>query len=596
MLSLRTLLLGVLLLFLLAGCGGAPDRSAEGGTGESKIYFEDVTSSSGIDFTWRNGEEAGYYSILESLGGGVALLDYDGDDRLDLFLTGGGYFAGADKKEIQGYPCRLYRNEGQCRFRDVTAETGLAARDGNQPWFYSHGTTVLDYDRDGRPDVVVTGYGQIALFRNEPAANTPGGAKFREVTSEVGLRGAHPWATSAAAGDLDGDGWPELYICQYVDWSWKKHIDCPGYSSEHPRDVCSPKVFPPLPDVLYHNRSEPGGARRFVNVSQQAGLRTPPRDDGDYGKGLGVLLVDLNGDGRSEIYVANDTSGNFLYINESSPGKLRFVEIGFTSGVARGGNGTPTGSMGVDAADYNGIGLPSLWVTNYEGELHSLYRRRTKGDQLYFVHATQTAGLAALGQNYVGFGTAFVDVDGDGWEDLVIANGHVIRHPSRCSLAQRPTLFRNRGDGRFDAVNERGGSYFQEAHRGRGLAVGDLDGDGWPDLVVSHVNEPVRILRNCVPDRGFWVSVDLARQNHADVVGACLTVELEGRRLTRMAKGGGSYLSSSSRRFFLGLGHTKSLGRLSVEWSSGEPRIEHWEGLELNREHRLVQGTGGNRP
>src|SRR5262249_1203760 len=233
----------------------------------------------------------------------------------------------------------------------VTKEVGL-----DQPLFYSHGAAAADYNNDGWPDLLVTGWGRLALFRNEPDAK--GGRRFVEVTREAGLTD-DPWGTSAAWADLDGDDYPDLYVCHYVDWSWVNHPRCAGYSPAFERDVCPPKAFAALPHKLYLNNRD----GTFTDVSKEAGLRVE-RSDQEYGKGLGVLLVDVNGDRKPDIYVANDTVDNFLYLNESTPGKLRFQEVGVSAGVARDDNGVPNGSMGVDAADYDGTGRPSIWVTN----------------------------------------------------------------------------------------------------------------------------------------------------------------------------------------------------------------------------------------
>ena len=317
----------------------------------------------------------------------------------------------------------------------------------------------------------------MALFHNEP--DEAGGRRFREVTKAAGLLGPHFWSTSAAWGDLDGDGYPDLYLCQYVDWSNDNDPTCPGYYPGILRDVCPPAKFAARPHALYRNR----GDGTFEDVTAAAGLRTD-RTDRDYGKGLGVLLVDVDLDGRADIYVANDTTDNFLYLNRSTPGQLRFEDRGLESGVARDGNGMPNGSMGLDAADYDGSGRPALWVTNYENEFHALYRNREmSGGELHFTFATPAAGLSVVGREFVGFGTAFVDVDSDGWEDIVVSNGHVMRHSTKNNIAQRPLLFRNvpRSDGRgFVDARELAGGYFSTVHRGRGLAVADLDNDGRP--------------------------------------------------------------------------------------------------------------------
>ena len=605
----------LLLVGALAGLGLYPRGREEPRTGEpdppaDRFWFRDVTAEAGIDFTYRNGEEAGHYAILESLGGGVALIDYDGDDLLDVFVTGGGSFEGPDRKQIAGRPCRLYKNLGGWRFRDATAEAGLDAV-GGRPWFYTHGCAVGDYDRDGRPDLLVTGYGRLALFRNE-GGGPSGGRRFKEVTKEAGLLGDHFWGTSAAFADLDGDGFADLYVCQYVDWSFDNNPRCPGYSHDVERDVCPPTQFEARPHALYRNN----GDGTFAEVGREAGLHAERRDedyarldhlapqalerlrltdrDRDFGKGLGVVIVDVEGDGRPDVYIANDTTDKFLYLNRSSPGRLRLDDVAVAALAARDDRGAPNGSMGVDAADYDGRGLPSLLVTNYQNELPALYRNGSSKDGLRFVFSTTQEGLGGVDRRYVGFGTAFLDADNDGWEDVVMVNGHVIRHPKTSTVRQEPVLFQNRGPqggaGRqhFADVSPRGGPYFATAHQARGLAIGDLDNDGRPDLVVSHVNEPVTVLRNEAGDGQHWLGVRLLGRAHGDVVGAKVTLEVGGRTLTRFVKGGGSYLSSGDRRLVFGLGGSDKLGRLTVAWPWGQ--VEHWDGLQLDRYWQLPAG------
>src|SRR5262249_39046311 len=247
------------------------------------------------------------------------------------------------------------------------------------------------------------------------------GRRFEDVTAKAGLDKGIEWATSAAFADLDGDGFPDLYICQYVDWSWKKHPKC-QYDGKTD-DVCPPRNFDGLPDKLYWNT----GHGSFVDVSKQAGLLP---GGPNQSKGLGVLIVDVDGDGKPDIFVANDTVDKFLYLNKSQRGQLRFEEVGLISGVARDDRGNSNGSMGPDAGEPERKGLPDLWVTNYENELHALYGNISKPGRPFFQFRTAAVGIAAIGQKYVGWGTAFIDVDLDGWEDLFIVNGHAIRYPT----------------------------------------------------------------------------------------------------------------------------------------------------------------------
>lgn len=532
-------------------------------------YFDDVTAVSGLAFTYRNGEEANRYSILESLGGGVALIDYDRDGLLDIFVTGGGYF---DPKTgaIRGHPNRLFRNEGNWHFRDVTAEVGLPT----EGVFYSHGCGVGDYDNDGWPDLLVTGYGRLALYRNNHG-------RFEDVTENAKLwpdnRPVH-WSTSAAWVDFDGDGLLDLYICHYVDWSPQNDPRCKGYGPDVPVDVCPPNRFNPLLPQLFRNN----GDGTFRDVTREAGLKP--------GKALGVLAVDLNDDGRPEIYVANDAIEKHLYVNL---GGGKFAESAATWGVSGSEQGLPDGSMGVDAADYNGAGRFSLFVTNYQRQVHALYCN--EGRQL-FRHVSSRVGIAALGRTFVGFGGGFLDFDLDGNEDLFISHGHVVRHPiPPTTLTQRAVLLRNLRqpgisprDVRFEDVSAHAGPYFHTAHRGRGVAFGDLDNDGRIDIVLNPCNEPVTLLRNRVGGGHHWLGIKLVGRPNPDAVGAKLVLEVGDQKLARAVKGGASYLSANDSRVVFGLGDATGVGRLSVRWPWGQ--TQSWDGLAIDRYWTLIQG------
>jgi hypothetical protein len=544
-------------------------------------FFTDVTAIAGIDARYDNGEEAKHLTILESLGGGVALLDYDGDGLLDVFIPGGGYFTGPDKKTIQGRPCKLFKNLGGFRFKDVSKEAGLEG--SGVLGFYTHGAAVADYDNDGWPDLLVTGWGKLALLHNVPDGK--GGRRFEDVTKKAGLPEGL-WTTGAAWADFDGDGHVDFYVCQYVNWSFKNHPPC-SYDGRV-ADLCPPKNFAGLPHKVFRNQ----GDGTFADVSKEALLR----DAGDdASKGLGVIALDLNGDGKPDVYVANDTTDNFLYMNRSTPGKIRFEEIGMPAGAARDDVGVADGGMGLAAGDYDGCGRPSLWVTNYENELHALYHNECRDGRQLFRFRTHASGIAAIGQANVGWGTTFLDIDHHGWEDLFVVHGHAMRNPQgKAKRAQRPVLLRNQGGGKFKVATAQGGTYFQSDHEARGVAFGDLDNDGRIDAVISHLNEPVAVLRNESEVGGkHWLGIELAGRGHRDVVGAKLILE-DGRLQTRYAQGGGSYLSSSDRRHAFGLGMADKVGRLTVVWPSGGQ--QHFEGLAVDRYWRLTEGEAAGRP
>lgn len=558
-------------------------EQAEKPTPPDSSWFRDRTAASGIKFTYRNDQEADQYSVLETVGGGVALLDYDGDGLLDIFVTGGGHFAGPDFKQIRGYPCRLFKNLGSWKFKDVTLEVGL-----DRPLFYTNGCAVADYDNDGWPDLLVTGYGRLALFHNEPDGK--GGRHFVEVTQKAGLTDKL-WSTSAAWADLDGDGFPDLYVCHYLDWSVDNNPVAQFGGNR--RDIMPPKRFNALPHVLYKNNRD----GTFTDVSKEAGLHNPHALK--EGKALGVVIADFNGDGLPDIYVANDEMANLLYINQ---GGMKFQETGVDAGVSRDDNGMPNGSKGVDAADYDGSGRMSIFVTNYQNEIHGFYRNVTNpGGAAQFVFASRRAGIAAIGLNYVGFGTGFIDYDLDGAEDIFITNGHVIRFPIEpAEVLQRPVLLRNlrRPEDkpwqvRFQDVSEQAGPFFQTKHIGRGAAFGDLDNDGRTDIVISHINEPVVVLQNNLKNGNHWLGIELVGKPYRDAVGAKLLLEVGGQKLMRMVKGGGSYLSASDRRVIFGLGKSEKIDRLTVTWPSGKVRSQTWENLAIDQYHKLKQGEKG---
>jgi hypothetical protein len=558
--------------------------------------FEDVTGASGIKFTYRNGEEKNHLAILESLGGGVGLIDFDRDGLYDIFLPAGGGFdkgvelpkPGNPTREIAkdvkifGHPCKLYKNRGNFQFEDVTDK--VLRFKGEWPW--SHGAAVCDYDNDGWPDLLVTGWDRLILFHNEPDPDDKTKRLLVDVTEKAGLGNARGWSSSAAWADLDGDGHADIYVCYYTDWSFAKHPPC-NYDGRTP-DVCPPKNFNGLTHRVFRNN----GNGTFTDVSDDCGLA---RGGPSSSKGLAVLIADLNFDGKPDIYVANDTVDKFMYINVSTPGKIKLLERAFKLGTARDDVGHENGSMGIDVADYNGKGLPSLIVTNYEGEQFALYRNDWKRgtdpiEQLFFSHCSKSAGISALGLVYVGWGVGFVDLDNHGWEDLLFINGHVIRFPSNQGVTkkQRPLLMRNQRDGTFKQITAEGGKFFEGKYQGRGVALGDLNNDGKIDFVVSIVNDNVAVVRNVADKGNHWLGVELKGKNNRDVVGGRLSLEVDGRTMWRFCKSGGSYASTRDPRHVFGMEKQTKPGVLTVYWADGT--TQKFEGLEADRYYRITQG------
>ncbi|MEW4528913.1 CRTAC1 family protein [Maioricimonas sp. JC845] len=525
---------------------------------ETAIRFDDVTPSTGVDFTYRNGEETDQFAILESLGGGVGLCDFDRDGRLDICLPGGGLID--SELQCSGLPTGLYRQTALLQFTDVASPAHVP-----DPAFYTHGVAAADFDEDGFVDLLITGYRGAQLLHNL------GDGTFEDVTDVAGVNDI-AWSATAAWGDVNGDGLPDLYVANYVDWSEDNNPVCTGMGV--PRDVCPPRQFEGLADQLFLNR----GDGTFEEVSEDWKLRAD-------GKGLGVLLADIDRDGRLDIYVCNDTVPNVLYRNL---GDGQLEEQAMLAGVALNERGTPDGSMGVDLLDFNDDSLPDLWVSNYENESHALYRNQGRG---LFLHVSQSTGVTAVGRLAVGWGTNAFDADHDGDEDVFVSNGHVIRFPHNAPLAQQPFLFENREGTRFVDVASEAGDYMASPHRGRGAAVGDLDGDGDLDLVVSHVNEPVSILRNETEPVGDWLQVELiGTSGSRSPVGATVELQVGDRTLTRQMRSGASYASSNEPVLHFGFPEGEDVRSLTVHWPDG---LEDEVAVSsANRRLRIVQGHG----
>lgn len=547
---LTLLVFATLVTAVFPGCDSAPrkpdvpvtsvpgtSRPLENGQATRGVVFREVARESGIDWTYRNGDEAGRFTILESMGGGLALCDYDGDHQMDLIAAGGGRFPGP--RTLTGYPIGLFRQTDRAAFANVS---DLAF--GDKTFHYNHGIAAGDFDNDGFVDLAVTGFGGTQLLQNR------GDGTFHPLedalTSPMG-----GWSTSAGWGDFNGDSFPDLFVSHYADWSLDNDPQCPGPTT-HPRDVCPPRRFRGLADQLFLS----DGTGRFREVAREIGI-TSER------KGIGAAIADLDLDGDLDIYVTNDTDPNDLYRND---GQGNFEDVGLVAGAALGAEGNPDGSMGVDVGDYDGDGLPDIWVTNFERETFALYHNLGK---LQFEHVSRRVGVSGLAGTYVGWGTNFLDSDGDGDLDLFVANGHVVRFPESSTVLQKPLLLENVDGRRFETVEVSPEPYFNTVHAGRGVASGDIDGDCDPDLVVSHVNEPVALLRNDSPGwRGIVVRL-VGRESPRFPTGAIVRVKSGRSTQVQQLRGGGSYASTSAGHLLFGdIGNEQLV--FDIDWPSGE--------------------------
>lgn len=510
------------------------------------IHFIDRTLESGVSFEYRNGEESGHFSILESLGGGVSAIDLDADGYDDICFAGGGTFAG---ESLVPERTRLFRRRSDWRWSDVSDVSGVASAG-----FYSHGVVRTDYDLDGMPDILVTGYGGVELFHNL------GDGTFQKLSTEIGLND-NKWNSSAAIGDLNGDSTPDLYIAHYVNWSWQNHPFCKGGPGES-REVCPPKSFEGLTDSVYFNN----GDGTFREGTAEAGLT-------EEGKGLGVVMTDLDRDGDNDVYVTNDTVANFLYENDQNQ-SLRDVSL--ASGASLSGNGRPDGSMGVDVCDFNLDGIADIWVVNYEREINALYQG---SGAMVYRHASQRAGLAAIGGMYVGWGTSCQDFDLDGDEDIFVSNGHVIRYPENAPLRQTPLILHNVNGGQFRNVADTAGTWMNYPHMGRGCCAADWDRDGDMDLAVTCTGESAGVLSNESPHQGSWIGLKLiGTDSTRDPVGAVVTLKSDQPQ-TRFIKSGGSYAGSPADYVVFGLPGTVEVVEMDIQWPSGKTTSVRCDGL-----------------
>lgn len=507
---------------------------------EPAPWFEEVADSVGLRFTYVSGHRERFL-MPEIMGGGVALVDVDGDGDLDVYLVQGGRVTGPREENP---PNRLFLNRGDGTFEDGTEGSGADDRG------YGMGVTAGDFDADGDVDLHVTNLGPNVLLRND------GEGRFTDVTEAAGV-GHAGWGSSSAFFDFDRDGDLDLFVLNYLDWSAAAERECFAASGPGLPDYCSPIGYDaPARDVLYRNE----GDGTFTDVTEPAGLAEV------FGTGLGIACTDFDGDGWPDVFVANDGMMDELLVNRRDG---TFVDRALVAGCAVDEHGLFKAGMGVDAADLDDDGDPEILVVNLARQTDSLFRN----DGRTFLDVTAAWGIGATSRPFTRFGTAFVDFDQDGWLDLYQANGRVERQGESYSAdpyAEPNLVFRGGVGPRFSELLPRGGTARPVVGSSRGAAVGDLDGDGGVDVVVVERDAPTRVLRNVVPERGRSVVLDVRDARGAPGLGARVTLTVGGRRLTRDVRVAHSYQSSSDHRLHVGLGAESVARDVRVLWPNGD--------------------------
>lgn len=530
--------------------------------GGSTPRFTDDAEASGLRFTFENSLSPGR-QMPEASSGGVGLIDYDGDGWLDVYCVQGGPFPppSSPRPLILDGADKLFRNRGDGTFEDATAKAGISTF----PRGYGHGVAVGDIDNDGWPDLFVTRWRSYALYRNR------GDGTFEDATESWGLEGSRDWPTSAAFADLDGDGDLDLYVCHYLEWDSEHPTPCYD-NARRIHGGCSPPDYRALPDHVFRND---GG--RFVDVTKEAGIVDTE------GRGLGVVAADLDGDGRTDIFVANDQSAKLMFHNR---GGFRFEEVGQLCGIAANADGAYQASMGVACADVDGDGRPDLAVTNYYNEYTAFYLNLGQG---VFSDHTAAIGLTVPTRYRLGFGVAFLDVNNDGRLDLATANGHVDDFRPGIPFQMRAQLLVGTEDGRrLVDVTDAAGPAWQVPLLGRGLAVGDIDNDGRVDLLILSQGQPLAYFHNRTQGgRSVTFRLEGSTSNR-DAVGARVVVDAGGRRRFAWRIGGGSFQSASDPRLHFGLGSTDRIEEVEVTWPSG--KVDRYRDLVPDSGYVLREG------
>lgn len=512
----------------------------------AQIQFEDVVRKAGISFQLENGA-TGEFHQPELMVGGVAAFDYNNDGCVDLFFTNGASMPSL-KKDAPKYYNRLFKNNCDGTFTDVTEKAGLAGEG------YSMGAAAADFDNDGNVDLFVTGVNRNILYHNR------GDGTFEDVTEKAGLGGVDPkygkmWAIAAAWVDIDNDGKLDLFVTNYVAWDPAKEPRCG--TPEH-RLYCHPSAYPGRPNQLFHNN----GDGTFTDISESSGIAR------SIGKGMGVAIADYDGDGKMDVFVANDSMRNFLFHNL---GGGKFEEVGLLAGVALNEDGRPVAGMGVDFRDLYNDGKPDVVLTDMINDSYLIFRNSGKAPA--FDDATSVSGFSLATRQLTGWGMGIYDFDNDGFKDIFTANAHF---PQLGEFLATTTglpcsVFRNLGNGMFADVSKDAGKDFQLAAEHRGAAFADFDRDGRVDVAVSVVGGPVRVLRNVSPGTAHWLGVKLeGKRSNRDGIGAVVRVETPGGKvLTNEVTTSVGYASSSEVVARFGLGKEDRVAKVTVRWPSG---------------------------
>ncbi|PYT79538.1 MAG: CRTAC1 family protein [Acidobacteria bacterium] len=528
------------------------------------VKFTDVRKRAGISFEQDStGSSEKYY--LETMGSGVGWLDYDQDGLMDLFFAQTA--ATAAYTPPHALRSSLYRNNGDGTFTDVTEKAGVGG-EGH----YAQGIAVGDYDNDGYPDLYVTGYGRAILYHN----NRDG--TFTDVTDKAGVSDLGQWSTSAAWFDYDRDGWLDLVVCNYVNWSPKHNLWC-GEHRPGLRAYCSPNDYSGQRIALFHNNHD----GTFSDVSLKSGVGKPEA------KGMGVVTADFDNDGWPDIAIANDTWPNFLFLNQHDG---TFKDVSFISGVAASEDGKYEAGMGIDAADVDGDGWLDIYITHLDFELNRLYLNNRDGT---FTDDTFGSAIGSTAILLSGVAMKFMDYDNDGWEDIVQANGAMLDnirlYHSEVNYREPMLMYRNLGAGKFAKVSGLLGSDFNQPIAGRGLAVADYDNDGDLDVAVVDRGGYPLLLRNDGGNANNWVSVRLiGTKSNRDGNGSLLRLTSEGFTQSKQSKGGMSYMSAQDPRIHFGLGKRNKIDSLAIAWPSGhEDKLTN---LPINRILTIREGEG----